>query len=305
MKNDFSTRAESFNPEDAQYMLTNHNYVGQRAIRKPHVNFLANEILNGRFREGTAIGICHTPDGKKHLVNGQHTLSAVIACKKPVLLSVESYECRNMEEVARIFATYDRQRTRTSSDVFHAYGLAGDLGLTQTQTGFFCAAINFLIERVSKVFPDRKASPEEIIQFAEKMKWRFDQYTEATSGVKQNGKNRSSLIALALVTAGHSSHYEFWNGFTQDDGLRRGDPRKHLIEFNRKTSLNGSDSNRKTVSVLASFKAGAYCWNRFIANQPINSFQFDKALAVTGVNGTPYRDGFGAEQFHRLLRERF
>lgn len=305
MKTPFSTRAEIFNPEDAQHVLAKHNYVGQRSIRRNHVNFLANEILTERFREGTAIALCITKDGKQHLVNGQHTLSAIIASKKPVMLSVEKYECRDMEEVARIFSTYDRQRTRSSSDVYHAYGLSDDLGLTHTQTGIFCAAINFLIEKISNVTPGRKASPEEIIQFAHKMKWRFDLYLEATEGVKQAGQIRSSLVALSLITAGHPQHYDFWNGYSQDDGLRRGDPRKHYIEINRRTALSGKSGNKMSVSTTSIFKAGAYCWNRFISNQPINSFQFDKALAVTGINGTPYKDGFGAEQFHKLLMERF
>lgn len=123
MEQKMTTHQVMFTPIKAGSDLASHNYIGQRSIRKQHVNYLAHEILEGRFRPGTAIAFCRTPEGKQHLVNGQHTLSAIVRAGRNIVLTVEQYFCKNMQEVAAIFATYDRQRTRSPSDIYSAYGL--------------------------------------------------------------------------------------------------------------------------------------------------------------------------------------
>jgi hypothetical protein len=295
---------KSFNVDDAEYYLLNHNYIHQRKIDKRVVNTLAHLMNIGEFREKTEMGICHTPDGKMHLVNGQHCLSAIIVTRKPQIFAVVNHICADMKEVAKIYATYDRQRTRGAADAYAAYGLHSELGIRKTALTHFSGGISSLIS-LCKIHPERKTIPSEFMDYARAMMWRFEKYMEATDrSSHKTGKQRSPVVALSLITASHPRHYEFWNGYTSDDGLRKFDPRKVFLNINTQVSLGNSTSNQKIMSEAALFKTGAYCWNKYISGKPIQTFQMDKALETSSIIETVFRTGWGVDEFNKMMKER-
>lgn len=306
MVNDFTVHKESYNPSDAEYVLLNRNYPGQRSIRSRHVNALVNEINNGRMRVGTAIAFCELPNGVKYLVNGQHTLSAIVKSMSPMTLTVENYKCDDMHDVASVFATYDRQMSRGPSDIYHAYNFANEIGFTPTATGVFVTAVGFLYVELAKVITDRKPAPQEMMELSRPMAWRFSRYSEATDSTRKSKyKSRGTVVALALITANHPKHHDFWNGYASDDGLRYYDPRKQFLEFIKEHATSGGRNNehRTKINAITSFKVGAYCWNKYVTGAAIKSLQIDKCRDTNSVAGTMYSSGFGPDSFEKLLME--
>jgi hypothetical protein len=291
-------------PEIASKMLSTENYVGQRTISLRTVNYLADQMVKGLFKT-SLISLAVTPE-RRHMLNGQHTESAIIKTGIPQWVILQETQCQDMKEVAALFATIDRQKTRDQATIYHAYGLAEKLNFSRTATGQFTTAINFLIIDLIKSIPDRKPSPQEIIDFAEKTAWRYGSFLEATKEINsaKSGKNRSSLIALALSTASHHRSYDFWNGFASDDGLRKSDPRKVYLDFcwHTSLSLNSTTTKRKTSPIMT-FMVGAYCWNKYVRNQDIKTLQMDKVQDTKVLLDTCFHTGFTKENLIKMTGE--
>ena len=63
-------------PDKAQALLET-CYQGQRPLRQHHVRFLRHLMRTGHWRQGAEIH-CARVEGERFLVNGQHTLTALV-----------------------------------------------------------------------------------------------------------------------------------------------------------------------------------------------------------------------------------
>lgn len=90
----------------------------QRPLRSYHVTYLRHLMKAGHFRQGTEIHVANV-SGARYVVNGQHTLSAVIYEQCSVWLSVVEYTC-TMEEAHRLYQTFDRNLQRSLTDLYRA-----------------------------------------------------------------------------------------------------------------------------------------------------------------------------------------
>jgi hypothetical protein len=87
---------------------------GNRAVQIRHVDFLANEIKNNRFKQtGETIKISKT----NKLVDGQHRLMAIVKANRGVILTI----CSGVEDDT--FNVIDTGRVRSSADVLFTHGL--------------------------------------------------------------------------------------------------------------------------------------------------------------------------------------
>jgi hypothetical protein len=83
-----------------------------RPLRKSHVNYLAREMKEGRWRL-THQGIAFAPDGT--LMDGQHRLQAIKEAAIPVYLQISYYEAGDNINFA--FPILDRGLIRSISDI--------------------------------------------------------------------------------------------------------------------------------------------------------------------------------------------
>jgi hypothetical protein len=119
-------------PALARRILVEYNYERQRAIRRPHVLFLADEMRRGNFTPGSQIAFAEHR-GKLILTNGQHRLNAQIECQETVEYQVLVQPAANAADVNRLYYRQDRGgRSRTEAEVLLAVGVAQRYGLTAT-----------------------------------------------------------------------------------------------------------------------------------------------------------------------------
>ena len=64
-------------PPDKAQTLLDLCYQGQRPLRQHHVRFLRHLMRTGHWRQGAEIH-CARVEGERFLVNGQHTLTALV-----------------------------------------------------------------------------------------------------------------------------------------------------------------------------------------------------------------------------------
>jgi hypothetical protein len=131
-------------PALAQQWLDNYLFSRQRKLRPHHVAALASIMRQGQFREGTPLSFAIL-DGHRHLVNGQHTLHAIVASGKTLRLNIEEHDCVTMEEVADLYSSFDIPMRRTGSDMFTAYDFAATYNLTTNMVDALAGAIPIII----------------------------------------------------------------------------------------------------------------------------------------------------------------
>jgi hypothetical protein len=141
LKSPFSVHSEiqSVTPSQAQMWLTENNYEKQRRIRARHVEYLAEEMRRGNFRQGTQIHFAEY-EGKLHLVNGQHTLAAIEKSQISQILDV----CFTHEDPKDAYYRHDVGLKRTASDMFSSLQVADEFGFSATQVNFISASVRFI-----------------------------------------------------------------------------------------------------------------------------------------------------------------
>jgi hypothetical protein len=124
---DFSDKRVWIKPDDASKFLKL-NFVGQRNVRLDHVRSLSNAMTSGSYAPNNVIAISYNPDRPDDvsmicLLNGQHTLHAIISSNRSQPLIVSLFPCRTRAEIEFHYAVFDQGRVRTQLDISKAVGL--------------------------------------------------------------------------------------------------------------------------------------------------------------------------------------
>ena len=194
-----------------------------------------------------------------------------------------------------IYASHGRGLGRKPSEILAGYGLDQEFGMALRDLDrFYSAARWVLIDyRKPSVVADAVLA-KDVIAVADRMgDWRaaaelFFEAIRSAHRPLQNALERAPVMAVALGTfrfAELDRADAFWRGTAEDDGLRRGDARKALIDYLVRAS---SDRRGSGVSQL---RAVAACWNAFYEGRVyarVAQLPFQGMVGVT-LAGTPYR----------------
>lgn len=252
-------------PERAAELLKYNTYKHQRALRKNHVAFLANEMTNGSFTQAT-VGLAKLVE-ETYLVNGQHTLNAVV--KSGVSISnvnLIKYLVYNDAELANLYCTIDRNLPRGNADVLATQELSERFGLSKSKLGFLAAATKYLIAIKSgnTTLWKQKINDSSFVSEIISNMDAFKSYEEVAinSPIKVSTVFRQEVLALAILTIQNSQLKAsvFWQGVIHDDGLAKNDIRK---KANRHLTVNKTMGGGNAVGITRnqSFLAMVSFWN--------------------------------------------
>lgn len=277
-------------PELALEWVTNYNYPKQRTVRQWWVAHLAEEMKAGNFSQDTAITFAWC-GGKKYLVNGQHTLYAIVESERPTALTVIDTIAKDEGELASIYARFDTGLRRNTFDSDKAFDIAEKTGLDRTSLNAFSGGLTiidsgFNYSMNSRTSPDRRR--DLIIEWCPFM----HQYIEAIKdGENYKQLRRGGCVSVALMTFRYvpTVAKEFWQAVSQDNGLLIGDPRKALNRFLAQTSVRGGNirTSKKPITKFQSVLASAKCWNAYhpkIEDMKLLRIPKDNKVVI---NGTP------------------
>lgn len=270
----------------------NHNlYERQRRRAEWHVNRLAIEIEKGRFIAGTQIhfGVL---EGKLKLVNGQHTLAAIVEAGIATELTVLKTPVEDEAELGQLYSRHDRHRSRTPHDAFLGMGLSGELDLAELEVNSFGSGLKWVLGgfRRPSVHNDVEIASSldhlahEMREWGEVARKYFECVREAKHGMKAAFR-RAPVVAVGLVTMKHQEEKarRFWGGAAEQDGLTRHDPRAALNDFLRSNTSGHGDPIRYIRHV-----AGA--WNKHYENGELQFLRpGDTGKIGVTIRGTPYK----------------
>jgi hypothetical protein len=274
-------------PDEALSVVSNYNYANQRPHSKSHTLVLAEAMRRGEFREFTSIDFA-VLDGVPHLINGQHTLRAVVSAKKPIWLSIHFHKVDSSRDIEALYSKYDIGRTRSLRD---AMGVIGEeLGFTVKERDALAVAVGWI--NLGFRMYSGKDDPVRIFEakdFELKKSLMRDWAVEASRffgciktapGFNKALYFRGAVLAVALITLRYNEEkaVEFWSGSALDDGLRNGDPRKALINWLRNNPV-GKAPHMQHRAVMA-------CWNSWFKEKSLTKVYPDAGSSLT-ILGSP------------------
>lgn len=282
-------------PSQAQVWISRNNYENQRPIRSSHVSYLASEIAKGRFIDGTAIHFAEL-NGDLKLVNGQHTLSAIIKSGCPQRLTVTITKVSSDLEIAQLYFRHDNHLTRQISDAFRALNLDEETGLNLTQQQWVGSAIYVLMSglgvsgnfRGIKTRISRDDLAKGVVNLAEPAK----NYFNCIFGVRpaiHRALTRRASVAVALVTFYYSPvmSVDFWKQVAFTNNVKIGDPRKTLSELLVEVGMIGGGAGKRSASTSYHSRAISVAWNAFFEGRDLKLIKVYEDSPIK-ILGSPY-----------------
>lgn len=273
-------------PEMAKRLRLSCHYERQRKLRVEHINRLASEMKHGWFLAGTPIWMCVMPDKSMFIVNGNHTLEAIVQSSVSIPLTFVYQQVTSLEEVATIYACFDIQRMRTWMQAASAAGLADEIPLAK----HVLAALSHIIAdfgsggNIDRI-PELRSRPLRF-QLMEEYKQAAAMLQVCLHGAPPDNARlvrRSGPMAVALVTTRYqpSSAEEFWRNMVWDDGLRKDDPRKVLLRYLTNHDTVGQQATRENTI------AAANAWNAWFESRTLDHVRPSLSVRVS-ILGTPW-----------------
>lgn len=272
-------------------------YVHQRPLSLPHVKALAKVMKNGDFDPTSPIAIASMSGKEKvMLLNGQHTLRAVVESCTTQKLLVVYYDVENGKEMSRLYSHFDIGRKRTFADSVRAYGLAEQTGLLHTHIIKASAALRYMIDG----FPRGKSrwgiTNEELMELVTEWKDEINTYFDATYRSNGTTKVRSSSaapLAVQLIILKHQPDkgIEFVGQSVLDDGLSLDDPRKALYKYFGSVATSARSTGKVPQTNGQMARAVAKCWNAYYSKSTLTRVNIKPAVESKPfpIKGTPYK----------------
>lgn len=268
-------------PQLAQEWLETRKYDKQRNVRLWNVDFLAEEMRRGELESTTQI-VFAVQNGVYYLVNGQHTLMAVVECQIPQTLTISERITRNDEETAHLYSVLDRNLSRTSRDSMGPYQVQENTGFSSTQVNRISAAVKIIHYKFEDPNGKNKIHDRDlrelIYEYTPAAREYFSIIAEGCSHVISNAAQRGPTLAIALVTFRYSAEkigkdtvVNFWRGVILDDGIPNSDIRKnahnHLMTVKLAKGPSGLSTQKASVSPAKSARYLAACFNAYARNR--------------------------------------
>lgn len=247
-------RTLKITPEFAEKLLNNNTYLGQRPVRRKHLETLKDAINTGRFLTGdVAIGYQGWNGGDAMLANGQHQCLAVIETGKPITAVVEEYKCKTPEEFADLYRQFDNNAVRSLAEIAIPEAAALNLKWSKDLISKVLSAIS-LLENHKGLHKNKR------IEFLKKYIREGNFIYEITGCVKQSDIKhmmRSPVIAAMIVTFRkcNADAEAFWELVRDGENLIAKNPAFKLRNYLLSTSISlGRGVNANSLNASASVK---------------------------------------------------
>jgi hypothetical protein len=249
-------------PELAQELLKKNT--SNRRLSEKHVNFLLMQMRSGNWlRTGTTnVKI----DRKGKLLDGQHTLNAIIKFGKAVPLTI----AEGMKE--EVFAVIDTGKGRSAGDIATASGFKNAHSLAAIakavilyQNGFYSLESGDGRLKATNMnildFIEKHEELQEIAEFCAKIYKRF-RYLSTT---------QLGMLYYLFSQKNQTKCDTFFEQYSMGTDLKADSPIRLLRDKLMKDSLNKTKlSGRDKVALVI------LAWNAFISNRPLTAIALRK-----------------------------
>lgn len=272
MTDSVDVKAGLVTPEQADEWLKKNHFERQRNRRPRHVAFLASEMAKGTFRKYTQIefGVFN---GHAYLVNGQHTLEALVSYGKPVELVVIRQAVADEEGLARLYNTYDSGLSRTWVDAYAAMNLSNRYDMADQEVNAYGRAAPYISgnftyhgvrDSLASKSKDQRLSIMEAYHPAAKL---YLTCLEQAEPPIRRALMLPPLLALGTFTISSDPERAttFWTLAADDQNLTKTDPPKVA------TMLAQRVDNKRQRTMIGLAQSAIVAWNAYVLDKEIKA----------------------------------
>ncbi len=270
---DFHSFFAEITPFIATEIVKKYTYERQRPLTKGKVDELASAMKDKTFEPISTI-IFSVSDGHPRLVDGQHTLRAMITSNTTWVLPL----IVSKREAEKIYPKIDRNKSRSLKDFVRTSGLSGDLGLSETFSLSVARGVKLILRNYSVSNTTRKnfLSEDRLIRITkEQYKEQSNRLAEMVLGLEY-GKKLVSRIPMAILLTLYkelpqnelAKVDEFIYGCATNVNLGIGDVRRFIYNMFTSHTRGNVGSGIKT-SVGPHYEAAVFliCWKYWYENK--------------------------------------
>lgn len=288
-------------PEMAQEWIDNYTGSQELGIMRPikmwWVTHLAKQMAESMFTPSATIALVKWQKNVC-IVNGNHTLRAIVLSNKAINLPVEWIPCKSEIEIRHLYATYDHNRTRVRSDSFRAYDAPYLREIRDSDKNALASAVMFMMDGFGRSRTLNRATVSHTYLLEAMRPWvepfgvllsisgRGHSTTWYTRLVR-----RTSVCSVAIVTLTYQREkaIRFWTSVAEGVNLKKNSPALKLRDYLTEHVQQGQGVvGKEMIQPYKLASVSSYCWNKYYLDQPIVSLRvsFDKPVEILGLNST-------------------
>lgn len=254
-------------------------------------------LAAGQFRPVTWASALCTETGGLYRVNGKHTSTLLSGLPEmpEFFVVIEEYECDTLEDVAKLYATFDSSmQSRTANDIYASF--AGtvkelkDLPIKVIRSAITGMAYHhFGQDLYGKTQPQERA--EMLLDCPEFGVWLYrlleQGLTEAEGGFLRGGHKGGHILRQPVVASVFASWQkskqaalEFWREVINETNPKPESPSRKLARYLQVTSLKSRGGEKiKMAGTREVYVKCLHSWNAWRKNEPTNlRYQADKPV---------------------------
>lgn len=264
----------------------------QRPLRRYHVDFLKHLMLTGKFRQASPIDFA-VLDRQQLVVNGQHTLHAIVAAQKPQWVTLTMHRLQTLDEVAHLYNTFDRQLPRNARDLLAAYGFVEATKLAARHSLLLLGSMRLVLSGLCYPMPVSDARlgylRDQELLYVAAMDWAKEAgvFFAAIKGMSSTWGRyilRQPLAAVAIVQARYKpvQAAEFWTLVAHESHANPHHPTRLLAKWIHREGIRGNYNRIDYVRMTAA------AWDAFYHQRPIRQLNMQDAGRPINLAGTPH-----------------
>jgi hypothetical protein len=282
--------------EEAVRLLELPEFAGDRSLNDNHVIFLQRQMEAGTFRwEQVQLITCRF-EGREYRMNGQHTAWARLSMPKTGLrtpVSMLKYEAQTDHDMRQLYASIDRNKARTNSNVVISY-LAGRQEFIQFNKRIIKALAESLAFWKWEIESQRSLhTPDDraylMLTDHYQLCTRVGNFLNSSrmAGVKHLFRRPVIAAMYATFDKAPEVSQTFWQSVADGEMLSKDDARLALRNKLLTSSIAGGgkalSSDMHTTSSEEMFRWCIQSWNYYRQNKVLRSFKVQLSDARSAV----------------------
>lgn len=279
----------------ARYFSEMERAPNDRKLSDRRLSVYKNQLAQGWWRPCTwAEAVCEET-GITYRVNGKHTstlFASMEAVPNGLFVTIETYACATLADVARLYGTYDRSiQARTSSDINRMFA-ATEPALAEVSNRMIdaCAAglqlyrSGGVVSTAQMVDPATRA--EGLLDECVFVVWASQIVGDTT---KHRHLVRSGVVAAMYATYRKSQRdaLSFWQSVRDETGAKPSMPDRQLSRWLLLTSVHAAASGTLPASRRADsrefYVRSLHMWNAWRRDQQVKMLKYYVAEKVPAV----------------------
>jgi hypothetical protein len=251
-----------------------------RPLSKRRLDVYRAMVERDLFRPVTwAKAFCRETGGT-YRVNGKHTshLFADLDPLPELYVLEETYECETLEDVAKLYATFDsRMQSRNTSDINMSFAatVPALAGFSQKTINTAVAGMTYHLDPSEPWRKQPAERAETLLEYADFVVWLNDLFLRGEEGELSGKHIRRQPVAAAMFGCwlkAKGPATEFWTAVRDETNPDPSSPSRKLARYLHQTIMKGGSSSPnalvKSATAREFYVRSLHAWNAWRKGEP-------------------------------------